>query len=58
MFFKDSSGINLEAAKIPKAMGRSKAGPSFRMWAGAKFTVILLIGKEKPEFLMLQENLR
>ena len=46
-----------EAAKMPKAMGKSKSPPSFFISAGAKFTVIFLTGKSKPEFFIAATTL-
>ncbi len=40
------------AASTPSAMGRSKPVPSFRMSAGARFTVTFFEGSSKPQFLM------
>src|SRR3989304_8571471 len=42
--------ICLEVNKSPKAIGKSKAGPSFLISAGAKLIVVLLEGVETPEF--------
>ena len=36
------------AARMPRAIGRSNDAPSFRMSAGARFTVIRSKGKAKP----------
>ncbi len=38
------------ATRMPSAIGRSKAVPSFRMSAGARFTVIRRGGTANPEF--------
>ena len=38
-----------EAAITPRAIGRSKCVPAFLISAGARFTVIRLAGKSKPE---------
>jgi len=44
--------IWLEAAKMPTAMGRSKAEPSLRKCAGARFTVTRRRGHSKPALRM------
>ncbi len=44
-------------ARRPSAKGRSKALPSFRMSAGARFTVIFLGGMEYPEFFRAAHTL-
>ena len=41
-----------DAASIPMAIGRSYSAPSFFTSAGARFTVILIIGNSNPEFFM------
>ena len=46
-----------DSINIPSAMGRSYAGPIFGRSAGAKFTVIRLIGKSAPEFLIAERTL-
>ena len=33
-----------EAARMPKAIGKSKAGPSFLKFAGARLTITRFIG--------------
>ena len=43
-----SAEKRLQAERIPSAMGKSKAAPSFFVSAGARLTVIRLTGKEKP----------
>jgi len=48
----DSGDINPVAPSIPRAIGRSKALPSFFMSAGARLTVILSEGNSYPEFFM------
>jgi len=40
------------ASSIPMAMGKSKEGPSFRVSAGARLTVILLGGICRPLLMM------
>jgi len=42
---------------MPIAMDKSKEEPSFLMSAGARFTVIFLVGKVKDEFLMAELTL-
>ena len=42
----------LIAAIMPIAIGKSNAEPSFRISAGAKFTVIRLVGNVRPAFLI------
>ena len=44
--------ICLVAARTPKAMARSKQGPSFFSPEGARLMVILSRGQAKPEFLI------
>ena len=45
---KTADGMSPSAARMPTAMGRSKAAPSLRRSAGARLTVILRWGKLKP----------
>ena len=40
------------ACNTPIAIGKSKKEPSFLVFAGAKFTVIFLLGNSIPEFLI------
>ncbi len=49
-FSLTSGGIAPAAARIPTAMGTSKAAPSLRRSAGARFTVIRRNGNLKPLF--------
>src|SRR5205085_5765634 len=41
-----------EAVRTASASGRSKAGPTLRRYAGARFTVIRFNGNSKPELTM------
>lgn len=45
------------AARIPKAMAKSKEGPSFLMSAGARLIVTRSGGKERPLFLIADRTL-
>lgn len=36
---------------MASAIGRSNPAPSFRTWAGARFTVTAWLGYPKPEFI-------
>src|SRR3990170_1228405 len=47
--FARSASIVPDANKIPKAIGKSYAGPSFGISAGARLIVIRLGGKSIPE---------
>ena len=50
-----SSGIAIPCSfRIPIAIGKSKYVPSFLISAGAKFTITLPEGKEKPEFFIAE----
>ncbi|KKQ90101.1 MAG: hypothetical protein UT12_C0002G0032 [Candidatus Curtissbacteria bacterium GW2011_GWC2_38_9] len=46
-----------EAIKIPKAIGKSYAGPSLGKSAGARLTVIRFGGRSAPEFLRAARTL-
>ena len=46
-----NAGCSL-AASIPRAIGKSKLGPSFFTSAGARFTVMVCHGNSKPQFLI------
>ena len=45
------------AIKIPIAIGKSKNVPSFLISAGAKFTIIFLLGNSIPEFFIAVRTL-
>jgi len=45
------------AFRMPIAMDRSREEPSFLISAGARFTVIFLVGNSKAEFLMAELTL-
>lgn len=48
---KASAGIASVADNIPRAIGKSKLGPSFLMSAGARLMVVRPIGGAKPELI-------
>ncbi len=56
-WLKSCCGICPLAAKMPKAMAKSKRPPSFGRSAGARLTVMRLAGKSKLEFRMALRTL-
>src|SRR3712207_8498555 len=52
-----SAGKEPEAARIANAIGRSKATPSLRRFAGARLTITFLVGNLYPLFEMATRTL-
>jgi len=54
--FKILCSILHSSKRIPRAIGRSKLGPDFLISAGARFTVILVRGNGRSEFLIAERT--